>query len=103
MKVVINAQLDPVRSGGIAQVIMGLAHGLGRLNGSEEYLFVCSPDSAEWLSPYLGENSRIAVNKLRTPSPVFGVRCGMPVTAHGSGTRLGAGWSRTAATRAARR
>jgi len=68
MRVVINAQLDPSRSGGIAQVLLGLAHGLGQLAGPEEYLFVCSPASADWLRPYLGKNQSIHVNTGITPT-----------------------------------
>ncbi len=74
MRVVINAQLDPVRSGGIAQVLLGLAHGLGSLDAPEEYLFVCSPDSAAWLDPHLSKNQCIAVNTKRTPAPPSGPR-----------------------------
>ena len=74
MRIAINAQLDPKYAGGIAQVILGLAHSLGRLDGPEEYLFVCSPDSASWLEPHLGANSRIEINARLKPSPWRGVR-----------------------------
>ena len=74
MRVVINAQLDPQHSGGIAQVLVGLAHALGALDGPEEFLFVCTPQSAEWLQPYLGPNSRVTVNTKRSPAPRRGVR-----------------------------
>ena len=74
MRVVINAQLDPKTSGGIAQVILGLGHALGKLDGPEEYVFVCSPESKAWLAPYLGRNSRIEVNTTRKPPPARGVR-----------------------------
>ena len=74
MRIVINAQLDPRRAGGIAQVILGLAHSLGRLDGPEEYVFVCSPESAVWLEPYLGINSRIEINMKRGSPPSRGVR-----------------------------
>jgi glycosyltransferase involved in cell wall biosynthesis len=73
MRVVINAQLDFRTSGGIAQVLIGLASGLGRLPGSDEYMFVCSPASAEWLRPYLGANSVITVNERHSPGPRRGV------------------------------
>lgn len=62
MRVVINAQLDPQTSGGIAQVVMGLAHGLAQLEGDEgdrdEYVFVCSEASAAWLRPFIGSKHR---------------------------------------------
>jgi glycosyltransferase involved in cell wall biosynthesis/predicted O-methyltransferase YrrM len=74
LRVVINAQLNPARSGGIAQVLVGLAHSLGRLDGREEYVFVCSPASAPWLKDFIGENSRIEVNEKQSPAPARGVR-----------------------------
>lgn len=74
LRVVINAQLDPKHSGGIAQVILGLAHSLGLLEGPEEYVFVCSPESASWLESYIGPNSRIEINTKKASPPTFGVR-----------------------------
>ncbi len=74
MRVVINAQLDPKCSGGIAQVVLGLAHSLGKLDGPEEYVFVCSPESASWLKPYTGLNSHIETNTKRAAPPTNGVR-----------------------------
>jgi len=74
LRVVINAQLDPKRSGGIAQVILGLAHSLGELDGPEEYVFVCSQSSAQWLESYVGPNSRIEVNTKGGAAPADGVR-----------------------------
>ncbi len=74
MRIVINAQIDPRNSGGIAQVLLGLAHGLSKLEGPEEYLFVCSAASAEWLRPYLGRNARVHVNDGWTPAPRRGIR-----------------------------
>lgn len=74
MRVVINAQLDPASSGGIAQALAGLVHGLGSLSGSDEYVLVCTPESAEWLSPYTGRNQRIHINRERKPAPARGVR-----------------------------
>jgi glycosyltransferase involved in cell wall biosynthesis len=74
LRVVINAQLDPERSGGIAQVILGLAHSLGKLSGREEYVFVCSPSSAPWLEPYIGPNATIEVNAKKDAPPTTGVR-----------------------------
>ena len=74
MRVVINAQLDPAFSGGIAQALSGLVHGLGSLSGSDEYLLVCTPKSAEWLSPYTGRNQAIHINRGRKLAPARGVR-----------------------------
>lgn len=74
MRVVINAQIDPQTSGGIAQVLVGLAHGLGGLDGPEEYVFVCSRASADWLGRYVGRNARIQINERSTPPPRRGIR-----------------------------
>lgn len=74
MRVVINAQLDPYHSGGIAQVLVGLAHGLTRLDGQEEYIFICSDQSAEWLRPHTAGHHEIIINKKRTPAPRLGPR-----------------------------
>ena len=74
MRVVFNAQMDPKLSGGIAQVVLGLAHGLGNLAGAEEYVFICSPTSAEWLQPYLGMNQRIVINRAVKPAPAGHIR-----------------------------
>ena len=74
MRIVVNAQIDPQQTGGIAQVLLGLVHSLGKLDGPEEYVFVCSPESQCWLAPHLGRNSRIETNTARSPAPVRGVR-----------------------------
>lgn len=74
MRIVINGQIDPRRSGGIAQVLAGLAHALGQLDGPEEYVFVCSPQSAPWLAPHLGANSKIETNRKCTAAPKRGIR-----------------------------
>ena len=64
MRVLINAQLDPVTSGGIAQSVLGLAHGFANLDTTGfELVFVCSPESAEWLRPHAGGQARIEVNR----------------------------------------
>ncbi len=65
MRVVINAQLDPQTSGGIAQVLVGLAHGLAQLEGHDEYVFVCSRSSGAWLRPFVGRNQVVEVDGLR--------------------------------------
>jgi glycosyltransferase involved in cell wall biosynthesis len=74
MRVVINAQLDPATSGGIAQALLGLASGLSRLHDADDYRFICSPTSAAWLEPYLGPHRQMIVNEHRTPPPRRGVR-----------------------------
>lgn len=74
MRIVINAQFDPHHSGGIAQVLIGLAHGLGQLDGEERFLFVCRPETHDLLLPYLGENSQTRINTKTSPAPRSGIR-----------------------------
>lgn len=74
MRVVINAQLDPASSGGIAQALSGLVRGLGSLFGPDEYVLVCTPKSAEWLAPYTGPNQTIRINRGPKLTPARGVR-----------------------------
>ncbi len=60
LRVCIEARMDPRVSGGTAQVVMGLAAGLGALrDGHEEYLFLGGARTPAWLGPILGPNSRI--------------------------------------------
>jgi glycosyltransferase involved in cell wall biosynthesis len=55
LRVCIDARLQPGASGGVEQVVIGIAHGLSRLtDGEEEYAFLTYPDSEGWISPYLG-------------------------------------------------
>lgn len=56
-RICIDARLSPGFSGGIEQVVIGLAEGLSSLaDGDETYHFLTYPDADEWLLPYL-ENS----------------------------------------------
>ena len=49
---------EPV-TGGVRQTIIGLAHGLSRLGGEDEYLFLVRPGFHAWLEPYLGGRCRL--------------------------------------------
>jgi hypothetical protein len=53
LKVGIEARLQDGVSGGVQQIVLGMAQGLSRLEGPEEYHFHLYPDSSEWLQPYL--------------------------------------------------
>ena len=57
LRVVVDAR-EPV-TGGVRQTIIGLAHGLSRLGGDEEYLFLVRPGFHDWLDPYLGGGSSL--------------------------------------------
>ena len=55
-------------SGGVEQVVIGLATGLSKLtDGDEEYFFLTHPEQEDWIKPYLGQNSRILRSKLEYP------------------------------------
>ena len=58
LRVCIDARMETGALGGVEQVVIGLADGLSRLDGPEEYLFLTTPGKAEWLRPYLGGNCR---------------------------------------------
>jgi glycosyltransferase involved in cell wall biosynthesis len=53
LRVGVEARLQDGVSGGVQQIVLGLAQGLSRLDGPEEYHFHVYPDSCEWLEPYL--------------------------------------------------
>jgi len=59
LRVCIDARLVDGQVGGVQQEIMGLAGGLSRLGGDEEYLFLAHADAADWLGPHLGGNCRL--------------------------------------------
>jgi glycosyltransferase involved in cell wall biosynthesis len=68
-RVCVEARVEPRAQGGVAQVVMGLASGLGTLaDDGAEYLFLGNAGTREWLSPYLGPNSRIVLPPGRTAS-----------------------------------
>lgn len=53
-RICIDARLSPGFSGGIEQVVIGLAQGLSSLtDGDESYHFLAYPDADAWLAPYL--------------------------------------------------
>lgn len=59
LRICVDARLAHGTSGGLEQVVIGLAAGLsGLTDGDEEYLFLLGPDGGEWLRPYLGRNCR---------------------------------------------
>ena len=65
IKIVINAQVNLGKVGGISQAVMGLIYALGRLESdSEEYIIVVkSFEQYEWLKPMLGINQKIVINE----------------------------------------
>lgn len=61
LRVCIDARFNG-SPGGIAQVVMGLAHGLATLtDGDEEYVFLATEQSAAWIAPHAGDRCRIQI------------------------------------------
>jgi glycosyltransferase involved in cell wall biosynthesis len=59
LRVCIDARLGSGTFGGVEQVVIGVASGLSRLDGDEEYLFLTHPEHEEWLLPYLEGPCRV--------------------------------------------
>jgi glycosyltransferase involved in cell wall biosynthesis len=60
LKICIHARLLDGVSGGVQQIVVGLAQGLARLgDGDEEYLFRVYSGAAEWLRPFMGGPCRL--------------------------------------------
>jgi glycosyltransferase involved in cell wall biosynthesis len=54
LRVCIDARMPTGLLGGVEQVVIGLAHGLSKLDdGSEEYLFLTTPGEDEWIRRHL--------------------------------------------------
>jgi glycosyltransferase involved in cell wall biosynthesis len=56
--VCLDARLQDGVAGGIQQFVMGLASGLSKLEGDEEYWFLSSPADRGWLLPHLSGHCR---------------------------------------------
>lgn len=59
LRVVIDARLKDGLSGGVQQWVIGLASGLSKLQGDDEYLFLVEEDEGQWLLPYLSGGCRL--------------------------------------------
>ena len=67
LNIAIDARLDPGMAGGVESVILGLAHGLSRLEpGDEAYHFLTFAGPQPWLEPHLGGACRL----LQSPQAV---------------------------------
>ncbi len=59
-RICVDARITSGESGGVEQVIIGLASGLSRLSdGREEYFFLAYEGATDWLEPYLGGPCRL--------------------------------------------
>jgi len=64
LNVAIDAQVTPKTAGGVAQVILGLIHALGRLEddpSTNYFIVVASQAERDFLQPYLGNNQQFAI------------------------------------------
>jgi glycosyltransferase involved in cell wall biosynthesis len=69
LRVCIDARLQPGARGGVEQVVVGIAHGLSRLqDGEEEYVFLVHPDSEDWLAPYVAGRASLLRGELSSES-----------------------------------
>jgi glycosyltransferase involved in cell wall biosynthesis len=66
-RVLIDARLPDERSGGVQQWVIGLASGLGKLIGADEYRFLMNDGQEAWLAPYLTGPCRVYVDRLAAP------------------------------------
>lgn len=67
MRVCIDARLGSGLSGGVEQVVIGLASALSDGDCGDEYLFMSHPESDSWLRPYLGGPCRLIHSRLEYP------------------------------------
>lgn len=67
----VDARLLDGQSGGIQQVVIGLAHGLSSLaDGNERYLFLTHEGQDNWLRPYIDGPCQILPSRSRPKSRV---------------------------------
>ena len=59
LRVALDARIPEGRWGGVQQVVQGLAHGLGQLDGTDEYVFLVEADGRNWLGPMMGGPCRL--------------------------------------------
>jgi glycosyltransferase involved in cell wall biosynthesis len=69
MRVVVDARLEPGAAGGVVQGVLGLVHGLSKLDGADEYRLLVRPGRGEWLRPYIGELELLEAVRSYAPPP----------------------------------
>jgi glycosyltransferase involved in cell wall biosynthesis len=68
LRVGVDARLASGMSGGVEQVVIGLAAALSRLDdGDEEYLFAAHPDQDDWIRPHLAGSCKLVHSRLDYP------------------------------------
>jgi glycosyltransferase involved in cell wall biosynthesis len=68
LRVSIDARLGSGRSGGVEQVVIGLAAALSELEGEEEYLFLTHEGEDDWITAYLSGPCRVLHTRRSRPS-----------------------------------
>ncbi|MDX6617028.1 MAG: hypothetical protein QOD60_2119, partial [Solirubrobacterales bacterium] len=68
LRVCIDARLGSGKSGGVEQVVIGLATALSKLDGDEEYLFLTHAGEDDWLTPYLSGPCRTLQTRRSRPN-----------------------------------
>jgi glycosyltransferase involved in cell wall biosynthesis len=82
LRVCVDARLESGSSGGVEQVIIGLASGLSSLtDGDEEYLFLCYEGHDDWLRPFMGDACRVLHTAGGRPGPTAPLRRHIPARA----------------------
>jgi glycosyltransferase involved in cell wall biosynthesis len=70
MRVCIDARLEPGAAGGVVQGVLGLVHGLSKLDrGPDEYRLLVRPGRGEWLRPYIGNLELLEAVRPDAPPP----------------------------------
>lgn len=60
LRVCLDARVNPGKSGGLEQFLIGMASGLSSLqDGDEEYVFLVNDFSSSWITPFLGRAYRV--------------------------------------------
>lgn len=59
--VVLDVRIPADEWGGVQQVAQGLCHGLGQLDGDEEFIVIAYPDAERWIGPFLSPRVRLEV------------------------------------------
>jgi glycosyltransferase involved in cell wall biosynthesis len=68
MKVVVDARLEPGSAGGVVQGVLGLVHGLSRLDREDDdYRLLVRPGRGDWLRPYAGDLPFLEAVRPETP------------------------------------
>jgi glycosyltransferase involved in cell wall biosynthesis len=74
LRVCVDARLEPGAAGGVVQAVLGLVHGLSRLDGDDEYRLLVRPGRGEWIRPYAGDLELLEAVRPDAPLPAPALR-----------------------------